>query len=265
VYYGRHFRSPTGEPPEVLTNFLQHYDSLSVLTLPGDGATWSVVLTVSARDRALRGLREPARWHAALAGYPLAAHWDAGEPISGVDVMAGIEDRYRRLSVSGVPVATGVVAVGDACAATNPSVGRGASMAMIHACLLRDLLRETEAADHEKLARRFDEATAKVIEPLYRTTLWFDRHRLAEIDAEVAGEPYRTDDRRWHAGKALAAAGLVDPELTRAHLSVAAFVALAGDVFATPGVPERVAVLGGDAPPYPLPGPSRAELLDRIR
>jgi 2-polyprenyl-6-methoxyphenol hydroxylase-like FAD-dependent oxidoreductase len=179
--------------------------------------------------------------------------------------MAGIEDRYRRLSVDGVPVATGVVAVGDACAATNPSVGRGASMAMVHACLLRDLLRETDAADHEKLARRFDEATAKVIEPLYRTTLWFDRHRLAEIDADVAGEPYRTDDRRWHAAKALAAAGLADPELTRAHLSVAAFIALASDVFATPGVPERVAVLGGDAPPYPLPGPSRAELLNRIR
>src|SRR6185503_7848363 len=51
VYYGRHFRSPTGEPPEVLANFLQHYDSLSVLTLPGDGPTWSVVLTVSARDK----------------------------------------------------------------------------------------------------------------------------------------------------------------------------------------------------------------------
>jgi len=154
--------------------------------------------------------------------------------------MAGIEDRYRRLSVDGVPVATGVVAVGDACAATNPSVGRGASMAMVHACLLRDLLRETDAADHEKLARRFDEATAKVIEPLYRTTLWFDRHRLAEIDADVAGEPYRTDDRRWHAAKALAAAGLADPELTRAHLSVAAFIALASDVFATPGVPGGI-------------------------
>src|SRR4030095_2922629 len=111
--------------------------------------------------------------------------------------MAGIEDRFRRLAVDGVPVATGVVAVGDACAATNPSVGRGASMALIHARLLRDLLRDTDPEHHEKLARRFDETTAKVIEPLYRTTLWSDRHRLAEIDADVAGRPYRPDDQRW--------------------------------------------------------------------
>ena len=86
------------------------------------------MLTTSSRDKALRGLREPARWHAALARYPLAAHWADGEPITGVDVMAGIEDRYRRLVVDGEPVATGVVAVGDAWACTNPSVGRGASI-----------------------------------------------------------------------------------------------------------------------------------------
>ena len=35
---------------------------------------------------------------AALARYPLVAHWADGEPISGVDVMAGIEDRYRAWS-----------------------------------------------------------------------------------------------------------------------------------------------------------------------
>ena len=265
VYYGRHFRSGTGEQPEALANYLQHYDSLSILTLPGDGPTWSVVLTVSARDKALRALRDPARWHAALAGYPLAAHWDAGEPISGVDVMAGIEDRYRRFAVDGVPVATGVVALGDSCAATNPSVGRGASMALIHACLLRDLLRDTDPEDHDKLARRFDEVTAKVIEPLYRITLWSDRHRLAEIDADLAGTPYHPDDQRWHAGKALFAASLTDPELARAYSSIAAFITLPSEVFATPGVPERVTALGASAPQYPLPGPARTELLDRIR
>ena len=265
VYYGRHFRSRTGEQPAALASNLQHYDSVSVLTLPADGPTWSVVITTSARDKALRALRDPDRWHAAIAGYPLAAHWAEGEPISGIDVMAGIEDRYRRLVVDGVPVATGVVAVGDSCAATNPSLGRGASMAVIHGCLLRDLLRETDPDDHDKLARRFDEATAKVIEPLYQMTLWFDRHRLAEIDADVAGQPYRPDDPRWQAGKALAAASLHDPELARAFTSIGAFIALPGEVFAAPGVAERVAAYGADVPQYPLPGATRAQLLERIR
>ena len=60
VYYARHFRSRSGERPAVLHNLLQSYDSLSVITLPADNGTWSVVLTTSSRDKALRVLREPA-------------------------------------------------------------------------------------------------------------------------------------------------------------------------------------------------------------
>ncbi|MCU7728497.1 FAD-dependent monooxygenase [Actinoplanes sp. KI2] len=261
VYYCRHFRSRTGEQPAALSNLLQNYDSLSAITLPGDNGTWSVVLTTASRDRALRGLREPARWHAAVARYPLIAHWADGEPISGVDVLAGLEDRQRRLVAEGEPVATGVVAVGDAWACTNPSVGRGASMAMIHAGLLRDLLRETDPADHDKLARRFDEASMQVVEPLYRATVWNDRHRLAEMAADAAGTAYRTDDPRWPMSKALFAASLVDPDLARGYTSIAAFIATPDEVFGGAGVAERVIALGMGAPQYPLPGATRGELL----
>ena len=61
-YYGRHFRTRTGELPRAETNMLQHYDSVSVLTLPGDNGTWSVVFTTASRDRQLHALREPDRW-----------------------------------------------------------------------------------------------------------------------------------------------------------------------------------------------------------
>jgi 2-polyprenyl-6-methoxyphenol hydroxylase-like FAD-dependent oxidoreductase len=264
VYYARHFRARSGEQPAMLGNLQQSYDSLSVLTLPADNGTWSVVLTASSRDQALRVLREPARWHAALARYPLAAHWADGEPISGVDVMAGIEDRYRRLVTGGQPVATGVVAVGDAWACTNPSLGRGAALALVHARLLRDLLRETDPADHDKFARRFGELTAQAAEPLYRATLWYDRHRLAEIDADIAGLPYRTDDQRWAISKALFAGSLADPDLTRAYSAVASFIAMPEEILAPAGVLDRVIALGMAAPQYPLPGPARGELLGAL-
>ena len=39
VYYARHFRSRNGEQPAVLSNLLQNYDSLSVITLPADNGT----------------------------------------------------------------------------------------------------------------------------------------------------------------------------------------------------------------------------------
>ena len=51
--------------------------------------------------------------------------------------MVAIPDRYRRFVVEGQPVATGIAAIADACAATNPMRGRGVSMGFMHAeCLI---------------------------------------------------------------------------------------------------------------------------------
>ena len=261
VYYGRHFTSRDGGRPEVRVFASQPYDSLTVLTLPADNGTWSVVLATAARDQELSALRDPARWSAALARYPLAAHWADGEPISGVDVMAGIEDQIRRYVRADGPVATGVVAVGDAWACTNPSVGRGAAFAAIHGRVLRDVLREVGADDHDKLVRAFDDATTRTVEPLYRTTCAYDRHRRAELDGDAAGRPYHPDDQQWTGGKALFAAALRDPDLLRSYQSIASFLTTPGEVFATPGLGARVMRLGGSAPQYPLPGPDRRELL----
>jgi 2-polyprenyl-6-methoxyphenol hydroxylase-like FAD-dependent oxidoreductase len=259
VYYGVHFR---GRRPQMRASILQTYDSVNLITLPGDHDTWSVVITTHGRDTAMRALRDPAAWHRALALFPVAAHWADGEPITGVDVMAGIEDRYRRLVVDGEPVATGVVILGDAWACTNPGLGRGASMGMVQSRLLRDLLRETDPADHDKLARRFDEVTAQTAEPLYRMTVGLDRHRLGEIAGDIVGVPYRPDDKRWAIGKALFAASLGDdPEIIRAYASISAFLATPDEALAAPGLLDRVVALGMNAPQYPLPGPSRAELL----
>ena len=116
--------------------------SFSVLTLPGDNDTWSVTLYGSAGDRPLKRLREPALWEAVLRAYPAHVQWvEAGVPITGVLAMGGIVDRYRRLVVDGRPAITGVALLADAWACTNPSVGRGMALGMLHARLLRDLAR----------------------------------------------------------------------------------------------------------------------------
>jgi hypothetical protein len=102
------------------------------------------------------------------------------------------------------------------------------------------------------------------VEPLYRMTLGFDRHRLAEIAADVDGTPYVTDDPRWRIGKATFAASLTDPDITRAYLSLASLLVTPDELFATPGLVDRVLQLGAGAPSYPLPGPTRQELLATI-
>ena len=59
VYYGRHFRSADGTLPAIAATVLEHFDSVSILTLPCDNGTWAIVFTTSAGDKALRRLRDP--------------------------------------------------------------------------------------------------------------------------------------------------------------------------------------------------------------
>ena len=268
VYYGRHFRSADGALPPAMGPLLQHYAPFSVLTLPGDNGTWSVVLTTHSADRPLRALRDAAAWHAAVAQCPMVAHWAAPtpgvEPITEIDVMAGLEDRHRSLLVGGDPVVTGVVEVGDSWACTNPSLGRGTSIGAVHARALQHVLREVDLDDPEKIVRRFDDATSAVVEPLYRATVAFDRHRLAELAGEIEGRPYESDDPRWVLAKALSAAALTDPDALRLFLRASLLVEPPQQLFADPAVAQRVLSLGGGAPRYPLPGPSRDEVLAAI-
>jgi 2-polyprenyl-6-methoxyphenol hydroxylase-like FAD-dependent oxidoreductase len=264
VYYTRHYRSADGRRPAERDTLLQHFESVSILTLPCDSGTWGVAFIASARDKRLRALRGVPAWEAALALFPTVAHWGAGQPITDVQVIAAIEDRHRRFVVDGQPVVTGLVAVGDAWACTNPSLGRGASIGLLHACALRDLLREVDPGDPGGLARRFDEITQATVGPLYRATLQFDRHRLAEIDGEITGTPYLTPDASWEISKALYAGATHDPDVLRAYVSVASLTAMPEEALAEPGLLAKVISLGSSTPRYPAPGPSRAELLAAI-
>ena len=155
--------------------------------------------------------RDPEVWSRVLAAYPLVAHWAGGEPISDVEVMAKIEDRHRAFVVEGTPVATGVIALADSWACTNPSVGRGVSIGLRHTLALRTTLGRVPLDDGVAFATEWHETTVAEVEPYYRETLAFDRHRLAEIDAQIAGVPYETDDPSWLLGQALAGHGREGP------------------------------------------------------
>ena len=159
VYYCRHFRSGDGSVPSPIGPPLQAYDSISLLALPADHGTWGVGIISSGRDATMRAARDPETWDRVVRSYPLIAPWLEGEPITGVDVMAGIPDVRRSYWPDGVPLVTGAVAVGDAWAATNPSLGRGASIGLRHAVALRHVLRCAPGADPFDLARCWMEVT----------------------------------------------------------------------------------------------------------
>jgi flavin-dependent dehydrogenase len=259
VYFGRHFRSADGSLPPAFGPPLMPYDSVSILALPADNGTWGVGLVTSAGDAALRAARDRDVWTRVVASYPLVAHWLDAEPITDIAVMAKIEDRHRGFVIDGVPVVTGVAPLGDSWACTNPSVGRGASIGVLHASVLRETVRRVAPGAAFEFATAWHEATTETVEPYFRDTLAFDRHRLAEIDAQIARVPYETDDPGWLLGQALANAAGKDPALLRGYLEIASLLARGVDVLSRPGVAERVLELGAAGEPFP--GPTRAELL----
>lgn len=258
VYYGRHFRSADGSVPAAFGGLLQHYGSISTITLPADNGTWGVGVICSAKDTELRGLREIDAWEKVVRALPFVAHWIDAEPITDVKIMAKIEDRQRTYVVDGQPVATGVVPLADAWACTNPSLGRGISLGMIHAAALRSLLRDAPLDDPRALAIRWQELTDAKVQPFFADTLAFDRHRLAEVEAAIAGRPYETDDPGWLLATALAQSMTKDPDLLRGFIEVTSLLERGVDVMSRPGLAEKAIAL---ADPTPLPGPDRAGLL----
>ena len=261
-YYGRHYRLRDGQPSDGPDANLNHYASVSVLRLAADNGTYGLGVVTGARDRALHPLRRAANWEAAIRRHPAAAHWLSGEPITDIAVFGGLADRRRAFVVGGRPVVTGLVAVGDAWACTNPSLGRGASIGALHASVLRDTVAKEGLGDADALVNRFHDETERVVGPYVDATLAFDHHRLAAIEADVAGEPYRPDDPGWTMATALNVGARHDPDLTRAHAVIAALLATPAEVFADAALRERVLPWVGR--PWLSPGPSRAELLEVV-
>ena len=262
VYYGRHFRSADGSVPPAIGPNVMDWGTITSLTLPADNGTWAIALVTSSKDTALRPLRETGRWEAVVRGLPLVAHWLDGTPIEdGVQVMAHLEDRYRGFVADGRPVATGVVAVADSWACSNPANGRGASIGMLHAVTLRDQLREVGLDDPAAFAEVFHTATARTVEPWYRATLATDRYRLAEIESGVRGGTYDPQDSQYQLGKALGAAAGQDPDCLRAYLDIWLVLRTPGEVFARPGLRDKILQLGSGWRDVEPLGPSREQLL----
>jgi 2-polyprenyl-6-methoxyphenol hydroxylase-like FAD-dependent oxidoreductase len=261
IYYARHFTSGDGTVPFALGPALIPIGSITSLTLAADNGTWGVVLVAASKDRALLGLRDVDRWTTVVKSLPLAAHWLEGTPLDeGVTSMTKIEDRLRTFVVDGEPVATGVVAVGDAWSCSNPTLGRGASIGTMHAITLRDTLRKSDADDPSALVLAFHEHTSDEVLPWFERTRRSDRHRLEEIDAAVRGEAYEPGDDEWELEQAVAAGSGQDPDLLRAALR-ANFVLAPLSETVDGALAARASSLAAGSKDAPLLGPSRDELV----
>ena len=261
TYYTVYF---TGSRPPLLGPVLMEFGTISMITLPADNDIWAITVWCASGDQPLKALRDLEIFKKVVALSPLQAPWLEGQAITPVLAMSGNVDRYRRFLVNDKPVVTGIVAVADAWACTNPSAGRGISLGLTHAVQLRDTLRGT-GGEPIPLARAFDEITEAELTPWYTSQIRNDRTRYRAMDALRQGHtpPPPADDDYSRCERLFWEAMPFDPDLFRAAMEIIGALTLPRDIFARPGIMDRaeavVSQLPADAPA--MPGPNRADLL----
>jgi len=255
TYYSRYFTGPSR--PQRCSSLVSPIGTFSVLTLEGDNDTWSVTLFTSSGDAPLKALRDPELFTRVVRACPMHAHWLDGQHITPVLPIAGVMDRYRRLVADGEPIVTGFIAVGDAWACTNPSAGRGVTIGLIHAQLLRNLVHE-HLDDPAAFASAWDAHTEERVTPYYRNQIRADRARVAEIDALRSGlEPAPPDPTTAR----ILAAAASDGTVFRGVMETVHCLALPREVFKRPDIREGIEHADPTGPPPPPPGPDRQQLL----
>jgi 2-polyprenyl-6-methoxyphenol hydroxylase-like FAD-dependent oxidoreductase len=263
VYYSRHYRSLDGRVPEVHGRLVNPLSTISILTLPADNGTQVVTVVGSAADKPLKVLRQNEVFERVVRSVPSLAHWIDAEPLEDVTPMAGIADRYRRFVIDGKPVVTGLVAVGDAWACTNPQAGRGVSTGLSSAVALRDVVREN-LDDPMQLALELDRVTEERCAPWYRFQVVNDRDRHVAVQAAIEGRPPSGPDPLnpvMQMVKAFAVGAQYDPDVARAFVEVFSCLVHPADALGRPGMLDKVRAAAEGREPIPIQGPTRQELL----
>ena len=195
LYYTRHFRLQRGEsaPPRTTTqagvSIVTMLSFGAVLLFVSDNGTVQLSGAVLADDHAMKALRDERAYDAFTRIIPALEPWlRVLEPISGVWAMSAPRNVLRRDVVDGTPVALGLLAIGDAVCNTNPSFGRGMSLALAQATMLADVIADHP---HDALARALalDEGIGRDVAPWFEDQIALDTFRVASARAAVFGTP----------------------------------------------------------------------------
>lgn len=270
IYLSRFYRLREGRELPVLTERGAGGDLgyLAFAGFYGDNGTFSVTFGVPTVDRELLALRDVGAWEAAMRAMTPLEPWFAdglADPITDVEAMGRLTNRIRRFVIDGMPVATGLVVIGDAAITTNPWYGKGCSQAGIAAEALADAVR-AHGRDRTALALAMDEAMRTELEPHYVVSCLQDADR---IKLHTAGHEGTEPDPTAAATRdfiinGLLAATRVDPDVFRAFFRSFNMLDHPGALLADPVVMAAAGAAHAakdERPPLPPAGPARDELL----
>ena len=264
VYYGRYFRSHDGSLPPAFGPLLQHYDSVSVLTLPADNGTWGMGIVASAGDATLRAARDVEVWERVDRQLPpdralARRRSDDRHPAHGQDRGPAPQLRRRRTA------RRHRCGAGRRLVGVHESVGRPRGVDRPHPRpgpprpRPRPRPRRSRGVRH-RLARRHRRAGRaavpghpRVRSPPTRRDRRPDRRRPLRDRGPRAGR----SARRWQRQ-----VGAI-PICSVASSRSSACSPEPSEVLARPGVLDKV-LAAAETPAEPPPGPSRAELVELV-
>ncbi|MYS39170.1 flavin-dependent dehydrogenase [Streptomyces sp. KhCrAH-43] len=172
---------PGGRFPSLRAPVVHELDFATVLAFPGDNGRFHLSTTVSSHDPLRTRLLDRPVYLRFLASVDGARDWlDRATPVREPMPMAGLENRRRSLVADGAPLVTGYALVGDACVQTNPTFGRGVSLALAHARAVADRLDRLDQDPH-RWAVETHEATEECLGLWFEQQVATDAARLAEL------------------------------------------------------------------------------------
>ena len=226
-----------------------------------DRGVFSVTFCVPTHDHELRVVREPSAFDAVCAALPPLAPWVATEtagPISPVLAMGGLQNVLRPFVRDLLPLAVGLLPIGDTFCHTNAAYGWGVALGIAHALAAADAL-DAHSDDPRAMARAYHARVWPEAEARWRVSSEQDRARGRLWRGETAP---MSDAPRARTLAALMPAAMRDAHVFRAAMRFSALLdpadALLGDV----ALHERARAVLAAAPPVARPPmPTRAELL----
>jgi 2-polyprenyl-6-methoxyphenol hydroxylase-like FAD-dependent oxidoreductase len=226
------------------------------MAAPADGRTFCIMIGLSHEDPLRKRLFDPAIFDRVAAEEPLCAPWlKAGVGMTTPQPFANVHNGRRWLVDDEGPIVTGFLLVGDSATHTNPTLGRGTSLALAHAQELARTAHQA-GADAYGYAAQFAAWTERNLGVWYESQSAIDAAASVRLRATFTGEPVPRAAYAARAIEALGVASATDQQIAGLLQRLIGVLMTLGEVLAQPGVAGQIEPLleneGRQFPPCAL-------------
>ena len=210
------------------------------MAVPADRRTLCIMIGLSNDDPLRKRLFDPAIFDRVAAQVSLCAPWlEAGVGMTTPQPFANVHNGRRSLIDDEGPIVTGYLLVGDSATHTNPTLGRGLSLALAHGQELARTAHLAQADAHGH-AVRFAAWTERNLGVWYESQSAIDAAASVRLRATFTGEPVPRAAYAARAIEALGVAARTDHRILALSQRLRGVLMPLDEVLAQPGVAERI-------------------------